>query len=76
MSSVSLNIKVDDEVKRQADAVFAQIGLTTSAGINVYLRKVAATRGIPFELKVDVDDEADAMQLTRELSRKALNDAW
>ncbi|MDR3037542.1 MAG: type II toxin-antitoxin system RelB/DinJ family antitoxin [Coriobacteriales bacterium] len=76
MSTVSLNIKVDSDLKRQADAVFSQIGLTTSAGINVYLKKVAASRSIPFELKADMDDEGDAMQTTRNISRKALNNAW
>jgi DNA-damage-inducible protein J len=75
MTTTSLNVKVDQDVKRQADLVFAQLGLTTSAGINIYLRKVAATRGIPFDLRLD-DDEADAMALARSLSRKALNDAW
>lgn len=73
MSSVSLNIKVDDELKREADAIFSQIGLSTSAGINVYLKKVVATRGIPFELRIEGDDESDAMKLTRHLSRNALN---
>lgn len=76
MTTTPLNIKVDDELKRQADAIFSQIGLTTSAGINVYLKKVVATKGIPFDLKIEDSDEADAMELTRRLSRKALNDAW
>jgi DNA-damage-inducible protein J len=73
MSTASLNVKVDEDVKRRADSVFAQLGLTTSAGVNIYLRKVAAIRGIPFDLRLD-DDEADAMALTRSLSRKALNE--
>jgi DNA-damage-inducible protein J len=76
MSSVPLNIKVDGDLKRQADAIFSQIGLTTSAGINVYLRKVVSSQGIPFELKVEANDEADVMQLTRKLSRNGLNHAW
>jgi addiction module RelB/DinJ family antitoxin len=66
---------VDEGLKRQADSVFAGLGLTTTAGINVYLRRVVATRSIPFELKLEDDDEAEAMALTRKLSRRALNDA-
>jgi DNA-damage-inducible protein J len=77
MNAVSLNIKVDRDLKRQADAVFSQIGLTTSAGINVYLKKVVASRSIPFELKAEMDDdEDDAMQMVRSISREALNNAW
>ncbi|MDR0594363.1 MAG: type II toxin-antitoxin system RelB/DinJ family antitoxin [Bifidobacteriaceae bacterium] len=76
MAATSLNIKVDAELKRRADSVFAALGLTTSAGINVYLKRVVATRGIPFALILAEDDEAEAMALTRKLSRRALNDAW
>ncbi|HBT95792.1 MAG TPA: type II toxin-antitoxin system antitoxin, RelB/DinJ family [Coriobacteriia bacterium] len=76
MPSVSLNIKIDEDLKRQADAIFSQIGLSTSAGINVYLKKVVSTRTIPFELRAEESDEDDAMQMTRSLSRKALNSAW
>jgi DNA-damage-inducible protein J len=76
MNAVSLNIKVDRDLKRQADAIFSQIGLTTSAGINVYLKKVVASRSIPFELKAEMDDEDDAMQMVRSISREALNNAW
>ena len=76
MTATSLNVKVDAELKRRADAVFAGLGLTTSAGINVYLKRVVAVRGIPFDLRLAEDDEAEAMALTRKLSRRALNDAW
>lgn len=76
MSSVALNIKVDEDLKRQADAIFSQIGLSTSAGINIYLKKVVASKGIPFALTTDTSDEDDAMQMVRSLSRKALNNAW
>jgi DNA-damage-inducible protein J len=70
-----LNIKVDEDLKRQADAVFSQIGLSTSAGINIYLKKVVAGRAIPFALTADTNDEDDAMDLVRSLSRKAIYDA-
>jgi antitoxin component of RelBE/YafQ-DinJ toxin-antitoxin module len=52
------------------------LGLTTSGGINVYLKRVAATRSIPFEFSLEEErDEAEAMRLTRKLSRRALNPA-
>jgi DNA-damage-inducible protein J len=76
MPAVPLNVRVEADLKRQAEAVFAEIGLTTSAGVNIYLKKVVASRGIPFELRADQDDEADAMRTTRLISRRALNNAW
>jgi addiction module RelB/DinJ family antitoxin len=68
-----LNIKVDQDLKQAVDAIFGRLGLTTSAGVTVYLRQVVATRSIPFSLALPPDDEDDAMQTTRRLSRSALN---
>ncbi|MDR1635641.1 MAG: type II toxin-antitoxin system RelB/DinJ family antitoxin [Bifidobacteriaceae bacterium] len=75
MAATPLNVKVDSDLKRQAEAIFAEIGLTTSAGVNIYLKKVVAVRGIPFDLRAEPDDEEDAMATTRLISRRALNDA-
>jgi DNA-damage-inducible protein J len=58
MAAVPLNVKVDADLKRQAEAVFAQVGLTTSAGVNIYLKKVVAVRGIPFELRAESEPQA------------------
>jgi addiction module RelB/DinJ family antitoxin len=47
-----INIRVDDELKREAEYIFEKIGLNISDGINIYLRKVVADKGIPFSLKI------------------------
>lgn len=48
-----INLRVDDEVKRGAERAFDDIGLSMSAAINVFLKKVARERRIPFELSAD-----------------------
>ena len=48
-----ISLQVDDEVKRGAEQTFADIGLSMSTAINVFLRKVARERRIPFELSAD-----------------------
>lgn len=50
---VQINLRVEDEVKKGAEKVFDEIGLTMSAAINVFLKKVAREKRIPFELSVD-----------------------
>jgi addiction module RelB/DinJ family antitoxin len=47
----TITLRVDDEIKRQAEEVFKEIGLGTSAGINIYLTKVAKERAVPFKLE-------------------------
>lgn len=48
-----ISLRVDDEVKRRAEQTFDEIGLSMSTAINVFLKKVARERRIPFELSVD-----------------------
>ena len=49
----NLQVRVDDNLKIQADALFASIGLDTSSAIRVFLKQSVLRGGIPFELKGD-----------------------
>ena len=44
-------MKVDNELKRQAELVCADIGLTPSAAYTLFLKAVVRTRSIPFKLE-------------------------
>ena len=49
----NLNIRIDNNLKRDSEMVFDQLGISLSAGITMYLKQVVRTNGIPFELKAD-----------------------
>ena len=40
MATKSYNIRIDEQVKSGATAIFADLGLTLSDGVNLFLRKV------------------------------------
>lgn len=48
-----INIRIDDEVKKSAEVACAEMGLSMTAAINVFLTKVAREKRIPFELSAD-----------------------
>jgi len=52
MATKSHNIRIDENVKADATAVLSDLGLTLSDGVNVFLRKLIAERGFPFEVRV------------------------
>ncbi|MDR0676735.1 MAG: type II toxin-antitoxin system RelB/DinJ family antitoxin [Elusimicrobiota bacterium] len=54
--NISLHIKVNENIKTQAEKILNKIGLTTTDAINVFLNKVVLSRSIPFELTVDDED--------------------
>jgi len=49
--TTNLNVRVDEELKHQAEAVFSEIGMNLSTAINVFLRSSVRYEGIPFELR-------------------------
>lgn len=48
-----ISLRVDEEVKRNAEKTFNDIGLSMSTAINIILKKVARENRIPFELSAD-----------------------
>jgi len=51
MATKSHNIRIDEHVKEEATLVLSDLGLTLSDGVNVFLRKLIAEHGFPFEVK-------------------------
>lgn len=48
-----INLRVDDEVKKQAEIVCNDIGISLSSAINIYLKKLGREYKIPFEVSAD-----------------------
>lgn len=49
----NVNIRVDDNLKRDAEHIFSELGLSMSAATNVFYKQVVRQGGIPFDLKID-----------------------
>lgn len=48
-----ISLRIEDEVKRKAEEACADIGLSLSAAITIYLKKLGRERRIPFEVSAD-----------------------
>lgn len=49
----NLNIRIDPDIKEQAEQLFSQFGITITDAINIFLHQSLNFGGIPFELKTD-----------------------
>ena len=67
-TTTNLNVRVDGDIKRRADNIFAELGLNTSAAVNIFLRYCVRRGGIPFTLQLD---SAESTQLAFQNARKA-----
>lgn len=53
MANTSMNIRMDSDVKKKAEALFSEIGMTMTTAINIFLKQSIRENGIPFELKIN-----------------------
>ena len=47
----TINVNVDINVKKQANAILNDLGLNMSTAINMFLAQIIKQDGIPFEIK-------------------------
>ena len=60
------SLKLDPTVKYEAQTIFAQLGLTLSEAVNLFLNQVRLNKGLPFELKIPNAKTQKAMKEARE----------
>ncbi|OHD86483.1 MAG: hypothetical protein A3I60_01370 [Sulfuricurvum sp. RIFCSPLOWO2_02_FULL_43_45] len=62
----TIRARCDAELKNTAEAIFKELGITTSQAINMFLAKVKIEKGIPFELKIPNETTQIAMNEAKE----------
>ena len=50
--NANLSIRVDLEVKKEAENILNYLGLSMSSAINMFLKQIVINRGLPFEVKI------------------------
>lgn len=57
MSNTNLNVRIDKDIKKAAEEVYAELGFNMSTAINMFLRASIRKGGIPFDLTLDVPNK-------------------
>lgn len=58
MKNVNVTLRVDDELKEQADTLFAELGLNLTTAFHVFLRQSVREQQIPFAISKNVPNAA------------------
>ena len=66
MATVNMSIRMDTELKKQADAMFSDMGLNMTTAMNMFLRQVVRQGRIPFEIATDIPN-ADTLAAIKEM---------
>ena len=52
--SSTITIRVDENIKKEAASIFKEVGMDMSTAINIYLKQVIRSNGIPFPISADI----------------------
>ncbi|MCK4390266.1 MAG: type II toxin-antitoxin system RelB/DinJ family antitoxin [Desulfobacterales bacterium] len=66
---------LDPEVKKQAEAILKELGLSVSKSFELFYRQVIAQRGLPFELHVPNEKTMKAIENSRQGKGKRFSTA-
>jgi DNA-damage-inducible protein J len=52
-TTTNISIRMDSELKAQADELFNELGMNLTTAFNIFVRQSLREGGIPFEIKAD-----------------------
>jgi len=58
--------RLTPEVKKNAEAILREMGISVSSAYELFYRQIIAHRGLPFDARVPTRDTVDAMQDARD----------
>ena len=58
--TANLNIRIDPEIKENAEKLYKNFGITVSDAVNIFLHKSLMVGGLPFDMKLSFNAETEA----------------
>ena len=68
MATKSSNViaRVEPEIKEEAEAILAQLGISASGAINMFYRQIILWRGLPFRPSLPAGRQLSLDEMTKE----------
>ncbi len=51
MANVNMTIRLDENLKQQAESLFSDLGISTNAAVTMFIKQAVREQKIPFEVK-------------------------
>lgn len=68
----NIYVRVEPEIKEQAETVLEQLGIPMSCAVSMFLRQVVMQNGLPFDVKIPVEKPLVLSELTDEQFEKEI----
>lgn len=71
MATVPTQVRIDENLKKQATELFSQLGMDMSGAMNIFLRQCVMRGGLPFEVTVPQyrPEVLEAMEEAKRISK-------
>lgn len=66
--TTTISARIDPNIKKQAEQVFRELGLTSSQAITLFYKQVELQQGLPFIVKIPNDLTAETLESARSRS--------
>ena len=53
MAKTSMNIRMDSDIKQQAQQIFSTLGMDLTTAVNIFLRQTIRYQGLPFDVSLN-----------------------
>ncbi len=73
--TASGRVLLDPDLKREAEAILEELGLSVSKSVEIYYRQIIAHRGLPFELQIPNEKTMKAIENSRQGKGKTFSSA-
>lgn len=57
-ATAKINVNTDPETKQAAERIFEELGMNMTTAINVFLKKAIQYKGIPFDVCIEIPNDA------------------
>ena len=73
ITTTNFTVRMDREVKHEADQLFSELGMSLSTAFNVFIRQSLRVQGMPFEISREIPNAETraAMREAEHLARDA-----
>ena len=78
--TTNISIRMDSDVKKQADALFEELGMNITTAFNIFIRQALRDGGIPFDITINNPDKKtvaamiEAERIAKDSSIKGYDD--
>lgn len=70
MPSINMSIRIDSELKSQAEQVLSQLGMNMTGTINMFLQQIVRDRAVPLSLSLSSEQSLYADLLRAKVDRE------